>query len=333
VNLGDRIFEEAEVPVCILIIKKKKATNKPLIVDLSHLKTAEDFSTHLMSLSLGSERNKQRDVASIFGKIKLTLNDVFELKDAGIQYHRSNIGLRNKGGNDLYERIFQKTTEKKFPNSIRTFYGSLIDRYFISSETDEEFNLDYKSVLNENEHVSFSKESFMKKKIIWRQTASEIRATLSSGELWFRNTIQCAYLKDKYQDISLSYSLGVFNSRLYKFFYEYKVKEQGRVFPQVKLTYLRSIPFMIPSIEEQLNVGGKVEELIQLTKRFESEHSAVMQFLFDEYGFKTSRGQKVIVALGWNEFTEILEKKSKLDVSKKEELFTWFKSKQAGLRL
>ena len=65
-----------------------------------------------------------------------------EIKDAGIQYHRSGIGLKNKGGNDLYEGLFS-SNRKEFKSSKPVWYGRLMDKWVIAPETDEFFNLEY----------------------------------------------------------------------------------------------------------------------------------------------------------------------------------------------
>src|SRR5262249_13247799 len=99
-------------------------------------------------------------------------SDALEIKDGGIQYHRSGIGLKNKGGNDLYERLFS-AVRSHFSNNRPVWYGRLIDRYWISAKTDEFFNLEYERILRSNESVSFTRSAFSASpKILWRQTAS-----------------------------------------------------------------------------------------------------------------------------------------------------------------
>ena len=200
-------------------------------------------------------------------------DDVLFIKDAGIQYHRSNIGLKNKGGNDLYERIFSDNSERFFM-SKQTWYGKLINRYFINQNTDEYFDLNYKCSLNSNETVSFSKESFERSpKLIWRQTADRIRATIDYEQRWFRNTIQCAYLREEYEHkYNYLYLLGLFNSEYIRYSYNKIVRENGRVFPQVKLTHLKKLPFVLNvSVEMQLKIAGLVE--IILTKKANNENA------------------------------------------------------------
>jgi len=270
INLGEKIFKGVELPCCILIIKKTSVTTKPIIIDLTSL-DRNILINKLQSLDLKNE--KQKDVAKtrLIKDTDITFNDIFWLKDAGIQYHRFGIGLSNKGGSDLYERIFCKTKENKFKNSVKTWYGKLIGRYWMSGETDECFNLDYRNVLSKNEAVSFTKEAFDKSgKILWRQTASGILGILDDRKRWFRNTIQCAWIRDEYLNkVNILYSLAIFNSKYIDFIYKKMVLESGRVFPQVKIHYLRQLPFVLVNKKQQLILASKAEQMIKLNKELQ----------------------------------------------------------------
>jgi hypothetical protein len=199
---------------------------------------------------------------------QLYFADALEIKDCGIQYHRSGIGLANKGGNDLYERLFSPYPNT-FSNCRPVWYGKLINSYSIQQETDEFFNLDYKNILKHNESASFNIAAFgVTPKIIWRQTASRLQATIDHEGRWFRNTIQCAYIKPEYGDrIDPYYLLGVVNSKLITFHYNKLVKESGRVFPQVKITHVKKLPLAIPKVADQQSVSSFVKTILDQKKQ------------------------------------------------------------------
>ncbi len=272
INLGEKIFSGVELPCCILILKKSTGDIKKAIIDLTQQKRSA-LQAILIESDFAEYRNKEESRSKIVKKTALTFGDVFELKDAGIQYHRSGIGLSNKGGSDLYERIFCTKTENKFKRTKETWYGKLIERYYISDETDELFRLDYKDVLRQNESVSFTKEAFdEKEKILWRQTASSLLAVLDTKGRWFRNTIQCGYLKDDYKNkVNLLSSLAIFNSKYIDYVYRRMVLETGRVFPQVKIKYLKSLPFIIPQKASQENLSEFAAKMLELNKKLAGE--------------------------------------------------------------
>ena len=190
----------------------------------------------------------------------------------------------------MYERIFADNA-KKFKNYRKTWYGKLIDRYYLSPDTDEFFNLDYRDVLNKNETVSFSKEAFAKSpKIIWRQTASQLRAVIADEKVWFRNTIQCAYIKPEYEPkIEIKYLLGIINSRYLAFLYNKLVKESGRVFPQVKITHVKKLPLFVAPAIAQAKISDLVSRILEAkqvnqdvdTSAWEDE---IDQLVYELYG-------------------------------------------------
>ncbi len=270
INLGEKIFENVQLPCCILILRKRKNKNG-MVIDL----TNEDrnfLPTKLATINVQNEKAREELRKNIFKDTKLKFKQVFELKDAGIQYHRSGIGLSNKGGNDLYERIFCKNTENKFKDSRETFYGKLMHRYYINDKTDEVFNLAYKAVLNKKESVSFTRNAFEQdQKIIWRQTAPVIFATLDDKKRWFRNTIQCGWVKEEYKNkVNILYALAIFNSRYIEYIYRQKVLETGRIFPQVKIKYLQELPFVIGDKKQQSALSTLARKMISLSGQVQS---------------------------------------------------------------
>lgn len=265
VNLGMGVFENAVVPVCISIIQNAPNDGSYNYYDATNLTRFHFESIGYSTVSM-AEIQKFEDLNFMPSDKTDTLffDDVFDIRDAGIQYHRSNIGLKNKGGNDLYERLFNENGNY-FHNSHPVWYGKLINRYYMSQSTDEFFNLDYKTILKSNEQVSFNKEAFSRKeKIIWRQTAPCIIATIDNNYIWFRNTIQCAWIREEYENqISLLAALAIFNSQYIRFQYNKIVQESGRVFPQVKLTHLKKLPIAIPDEKTNQELANLASTIIK----------------------------------------------------------------------
>ena len=288
VNLGMDVFKNAVVPVCISIIQNMPNRGSYDYYDASNLTRFHFESIDCCIVSL-TEILKFDDINFMpSNKIdSLFFEDVFDIRDAGIQYHRSNIGLKNKGGNDLYERLFSKN-ENHFSKSHPVWYGKLINRYYKSDITDEYFNLDYKTILKSNENVSFNKEAFSRKeKIIWRQTAPYPIATIDNNYIWFRNTIQCAWIREKYENqISLMAALAIFNSQYIKFQYNKIVQESGRPFPQVKLTHLKKLPFIIPNIDTNKKLEYLASKIIKFKNSNLNADTSALEREIDQLVYK-----------------------------------------------
>ena len=176
-------------------------------------------------------------------------------------------------------------------NSHPVWYGKLINRYYCSPDTDEFFNLDYKTILKSNEQVSFNKEAFARKdKIIWRQTAPYPIATIDTNYIWFRNTIQCAWVREEYSSkISMLAFLAIINSSYIRFLYNKFVQESGRVFPQVKLTHLKKLPIVLPDEQQGKELAELANKIVNIkrdnptadTTLLESEIDHLVYRLYD----------------------------------------------------
>jgi len=266
-NLGMNVFESAVVPTLIFIGSKSKQFDQFIYIDSSknskfNLLLENSQTSYINRIDI--ESSGDLSFLNFKSEHNLSFNDIFEIKDAGIQYHRSGIGLKNKGGNDLYERLFSEN-QNHFKNSVPTLYGKKINYYKIDKSFDEFFNLDYKNVLKSNESVSFNLESFNRKpKIIWRQTASKPIATIDYDGIWFRNTIQCCWTKEEYESISLEFCLGLINSKFISYTYNKIVSESGRVFPQVKIGQLKKLPFVVPDKITEEYVSIRVKKLLEI---------------------------------------------------------------------
>lgn len=272
-NLGQEVFVGVDVPVAITIIKKSEG--KKNIFNFCDLSIDGTFSGSLIHIiNKGVDQQKVLNLPDVsllnfyeYKENDLLLNEILLIKDGGIQYHRSGIGLKNKGGSDLYSRIFSND-KNLFKNCKPTWYGKLIDGYYSQKDTDEYFNLDYKGVLKSNETVSFSKVAFeQKEKIIWRQTAPYIKATLDTKGRWFRNTLQCGWIRERYlRTISVKYVLALLNSKYLRWVYNKMVNEAGRVFPQVKVTHVNKLPVRIMQTKEQKPIIELVDKILTITK-------------------------------------------------------------------
>jgi hypothetical protein len=265
-NLGMNVFKSAVVPTCIFFGSKAKSFESFTFIDSSNNSKFQSIITSENSSIVNIINvlsTKDLSFLNTENKYEKTFDDVFVIKDAGIQYHRSGIGLKNKGGNDLYERLFSDN-EKHFRNTRPTLYGKKINYFYSDSEFDEFFNLEYKKVLNPDESVSYSREAFETiPKILWRQTAPKPIATIDYEGHWFRNTIQCCWIREEYPELSLEFCLGLINSKFIGYSYNKIVSEAGRVFPQVKIGQLKKLPFVFPASNLERFVVKRVKILLK----------------------------------------------------------------------
>jgi len=266
VNLGEKIFRGVQLPSCILILKKTAGANR-FIIDLTQEKR-ELLPVCLLSIHQKKEEKTIELKDAIKKDTGLTLQDVFLLKDAGINYQAVNVGKSKKGRSKLGKSLFYKGNKKRRAD-VEYWRGSNIDRFYIQEKTNQFVRTDYESFKKKNERVILNKDFFeLRPKLLWRQTASSIIATVDTRGAWFGRSIQGAVLKERYRNrVDIYYTLAILNSKYFDFLYRQRVFETGRLFPQVKLKYLRDFPFIIRDKKTQQKISEKVKKIIELNKK------------------------------------------------------------------
>ena len=261
INLGENVFN-AVVPTAISFIMNTSYKENYAIILLDATQKSK-FNGSLYSLSskvvYQSEFIDNSNHLFTFSTRNLNQNEVFlseilEMKDGGFKYQRINVGLSQKGKSDLAERIFYKGTQKN-NRDIPIYIGKdiLSGGYGLNVKDQQYLVYNYKNILHPNEITYYNKELMDKDvKIIWRQTAPYFIGCILNGSMWFCNTIQGGYMKDSHaENISPYYLLSLLNSKYLRYLYAQNVKENGRVFPQVKLEKLRTLPIKIINLSEQ----------------------------------------------------------------------------------
>jgi hypothetical protein len=247
VDLGEGIFREAVVPVVITIVNRQEQFSNVKFADL--VKTINSDNAYLLLLLtpldyklIGQEiwlkttNNIFIENAFVMGGEMTSLDEILNMKDAGFKYQRHNVGLANKGKNDLPQRIFYKRSHKKEdPKDTPILIGKDINAYYYNEYPDKVLRHDFEDRLKENESTYYNKEIVEKSiKLIWRQTAPYFVGTILNQPLFFGNTIQAGIIKEKFKNtVSYEYLCGLLNSKYLRYLYEQIVKEGGRVFPQV----------------------------------------------------------------------------------------------------
>lgn len=264
VNLGEKIFGGVELPCCVLIAEKEKS-DEHIVIDLTKT-VREELPGAILNATPEFAEKINATTSAIVKNTGLTFDEVFLMKDGGVKHQRTNIGKADKGKSDLRERIYY-TGKLKNNEDHALLIGADINRYVVYNEPTFILRFDYKDILNDDEIVYFDKKMMeTKEKIVWRQTADKIRAVIIYQD-WFANTLQCAVIQENYTNkVGLLYALAIFNSKYIDYLYRQKVLETGKVFPQVKLKYLRDLPFVIGAKDQQEKVAELAKKMLALNK-------------------------------------------------------------------
>lgn len=131
-----------------------------------------------------------------------------------------------------------------------------------------------------------TKEIFEREKILTRQTADEIIATLDNNNYYYANTIHGTTIIDN--NYETKFVLGVMNSKAITWFYRNTIAEEGKTFAQIKIALLGTLPIPKISIDSQKKLISIVDTIMatginpELLKALNTEVYSLFKLTQDE---------------------------------------------------
>ena len=128
---------------------------------------------------------------------------------------------------------------------------------------------------------------FEKEKLFLRQTADCLIATYVKEPMCATDSLHSFISKDT--SYSLKYILAILNSKLGNYMYKLMSCESGKVFAQVKLTIVRSLPIKIANEQKQKPLVNLVEHILSIKKAnrlYDTSHleSEIDRLVYQIYG-------------------------------------------------
>ncbi|MDR2942626.1 MAG: N-6 DNA methylase [Treponema sp.] len=276
-NIGDGVFgTHVNAPCGIFAVEKRKPhkEHKVLFLDTTAIKNNEQRKDAVANPEYRKIKQEsynktvEETFVSFFRDLKeneVVLEDILTFKDAGINYQRINVGLTDKGNSDLSDRLLYEG-EKENEDDIEYWKGADINGYFITPSTNRFVRINTTKSLRKNERVILNADYFaITPKIIWRQTAPFPIAALDIKGIWFGRSIQAGIVKPEIK-LDIRYILSIMNSKYFRWLYEQNVREEGRVFPQIKLAKLVKLP--IPMLDFSVKADKvKHDNLVSLANK------------------------------------------------------------------
>ena len=220
----------------------------------------------------------------ILKKTTFHLEEKFDVKDVGFNYWSKGKG-KVRGGS-IGSRVLY-SGDKLHEDDTPYLKGRDIDRYWKGLPSNY-LRHNYSEYLVEGDTFRFSAEVMeSKKKIIYRQTANRLIATVDDEGLYNDKTIHC--IIPKVNDARHLYLLGLLNSHLFVYLYrEISQETEGRAFSQVKTVYVKKLPIIIPEDEA---VVDRIEELVKMIlsqkKELESADTTTYEDEIDKLVYQT----------------------------------------------
>jgi hypothetical protein len=125
---------------------------------------------------------------------------------------------------------------------------------------------------------------FESPKIFLRQTAADIIATYIEEPFYAIDSVHSLIKKSTGPE--LKFLLGILNSTLGNYLYHLLIAEEGKVFAQVKLTFLRKIPIKKATLGEQKSIIKLVDKILTLKENDSESDTSNLEKQIDELVYK-----------------------------------------------
>lgn len=288
IDFGFGIFEQV-VPTCVFLATKSRPTDD--LVRYLDLTEGSHFTrdlnseppTHIPQGKLLDLSHSDMSSTAVHDVNLMQLVDVLDLKDAGINYQRVNVGLHDKGNSKLSKRLLYEG-QRESAQDVEYWKGVDIGKYQIAESTGRFVRVGTVRSLSANERVVLNREYFAKTpKLIWRQTAAHPIVAVDNTGRWFGRSIQAAIIKPQFSNLDYFFVLGLLNSSYLRYSYNRRVQEAGRVFPQVKFANLKSLLLAIPNNKEaQQPIASRARAVTAAKQSNPAANSSALEHEIDQ---------------------------------------------------
>ncbi|MFM6464752.1 MAG: Eco57I restriction-modification methylase domain-containing protein, partial [Planktothrix sp.] len=318
INLGDNVFDDAEVPTAILLTKKELSLNYYL--KYADLRSVHKFSLYLFHLARFTEYSKSdllNTPSSVFGvnKILELINDrnannlklideialevANGIQPTGDKIFRIHASQANELG--LEEAILKNVLVGSnfnryviYPNDYKVIYTTKnidINNYPNCLLYLEKFK-DKLSAKRETKkgilpwwclHWPRYTQLFEEQKIIIRQTADSIIATIDCDSYYTMNNVIILKIKEEYREIfDYKFILAALNSKLINYIYKQLTQEENRAFAEVKPQNIRKLSIINTSAEHKKNIIDIVNQILTTKKSNPNADTTILEQQIDQ---------------------------------------------------
>lgn len=263
---NENVFENATVGKSVIITAIRKYKNKNFAYRIfsnkaNYMETIVDIKNILNDVDLRFIEMSNSEELSLINKIRANsfiLNDYCDIYD-GI----------NPGSEELKNIFFSDKNIDKYSKQV--IDGKDFERFtpvfwsnkyvYYNEELVKSIKLQYiKEEKQFTARIIKRNNFFDSLKIITRQTADCIIATIDNNNYFTKNSVHSTLIKEKYRNkIDIVCILAILNSNLINWLYKYESNENGRVFPQVKIDRLRNLPIA--------NIASNQQPIIDLVNK------------------------------------------------------------------
>ena len=304
INYKNIVFEDANVDVSTIILKKSKYTDENVKILLS--------SKNENKIVLEKQQNDWlKDDEKIFNLRKefpINFSNCISLKEIAKTY----FGIQ---AFDKKSSISQKKENEKYLPMID---GANVFRYQFS-KYNQYFNFIDDNIKSGGDYKVYEKE-----RIVIRQIGKTPIIGYCEANILTSNTIYNIFsITDKF---NLKYLFTLLNSKLLKKYWEYKYNDNKNLFPKIKGYQLDDLPLVNIPLEKQQPFIEKADKMLSLNKELQDLSQKFQRMLLRKFDLeKLSTKLQEWYLLDFSDFIKELKRlKVKLSLSQESEWEEYF---------
>jgi hypothetical protein len=178
---------------------------------------------------------------------------------------------------EIKDKLFTDKSIDK--DSHKLYFGKGLQRYklvwtgrWVNYKPDEMMKLEIKRKGDKRPGLWMRDKSiFETQKILTRKVATHIIATFDNNRVYYEQTLHGSILRERYKDYNEKYFLGILNSRLIKYYYQLSIQQEGKLFPQIRINVLESLPMHIVNFTD-VQENALHAQMVELVDRMLSLH-------------------------------------------------------------
>ena len=324
VDLGLNVFEGVVVENIILIVRKQNPSWETKIkIDRTHNGNIVPKAEYNIDQSEWNKNENalftiylNRENKNISSKMENISVKLKQIAYCTVGINTGYIKSKLIADRQINERYHKMLNGRDIGRYSMNWEGEWIiyDKEFVNSFGDKGRSLPPEYIFSENKILVQRTRRGLKRKLV---------AYLDENQFYNLNRLSNIVITDK--GYNIYYILGILNSQLLDFYFNKNFAEY-----EVKPAHLSELPICKASEEQQETIASKAKSIQELIKELDKETKNSLIVISEEYkSIDVTSKLKKFYLLGWNELVEELEKqKIKLDLTRKDELNTWFRSKQ-----
>ena len=283
VKIDEKVFEDAQVDsVIVENYPTTKAKYKAFKITMQELQSLSE--TEMSSILNDKEIIFRLEINTKFDNIiskieadTLKVKEIAEVKDGIVAGTIKDI---------LY------IDKKKDKDCHKLYFGKHLSRYSLL-DTDVWVNYKPEEMMKEEVKRKNGKRAglwmrdekiFKREKILSRFVAKEIIATYDNEKKYYEHTLHSTHITDK--RFKTKYILGLFNSNLFKFYYQKTNSQGGDIFPQIRISSVEKLPIKLADSKTQETIETLVNQILAKKSEDNSADTSELEKEIDNLVYK-----------------------------------------------